>query len=111
MNKGKRYYRLIEKFCESKFEKLEIVCEEHRYEQSSGFFLNQKSYFLGDTLILYEWERPDGFKVAFNYEFFREVQKFIPVRGYKQHIREWIFKKKFPTFEHKDKLQKKFSFY
>lgn len=111
MNKMEIYYRLIERFCELKFSKYEVRCEHYNHSQSSGFFLNQKTYFIGNTRILYEIERPNDFKVAFDYELFREVKKYVPVRGYKQFVRRWLFENKFNDYIHKEKLIEKFSYY
>lgn len=111
MNKMERYYRLIERFCESKFSGGEVRCEMYNHKQSSGFYLNQKTYFIGDTRIFYEIERPSDFKVAFDYDLFREVKKFVPVRGHKQFVRRWLFENKFKDFIHKDKLSKNFYYY
>lgn len=111
MNKTERYYRLIEKFCETKFKGQDVRCEIFNHSQSNGFYMNQKKYFIGDTLILYEIERPTDYKIAFDYSFFREVKSYIPVRGYRQFVRRWLFENKFKDFIHKDKLSKKFSYY
>lgn len=111
MNKTQRNYRIIEKFCETKFKNAKITCELFEHKQSSGFYFNQKKYFLDNTLIFYQIERPDGFKIAFDSDLLREVHKYVPVRGYKQHLRKWLFKNMFADFPHKDKLLKKFSYY
>lgn len=111
MTKTERYYRLVEKFCESKFSNEDVRCELYNHSQSTGFYLNQKTYLIGDTRIFYEIERPNDYKVAFDSSLFKEVKKFIPVRGYKQFLRRWLFENKFKDFKHKDKLSEKFFYY
>lgn len=106
-----RKRKLVENFLELKFKNCEISIKENKHSQSNGFFLNETRYYLCDTLILYRWERPDGFKVAFCNLFLREIEIWFPFRGKKQFFRDWLFQKKFPEFEYKNLLDKKFFFY
>ena len=103
--------KVVEQFLKVKFKDCKITIEHREHNQSNGFFLKEKRYFLCKTQVLYQWERPDSFKVAFDYEFFRELEKWVPVRGKKQYFRDWLFNIKFPEFEYKHLLQKKFSYY
>jgi hypothetical protein len=98
-------------FLNEKFQGCFCVIKTTEHNQSNGFFLKEKRYFLCDTQILYQWERPDCFKVAFDNKFLKELEKWVPVRGKKQIFRNWLFNSKFPDFEFKKQLEKKFYFY
>jgi hypothetical protein len=106
-----RKKEIAELFFEKKFKNCDMCIREKFHTQSNGFYLNEKHYYFCDTLILYQWERPDGFKVAFCNQFLRELEIWLPFRGKKQFFRDWLFDKKFPEFEHKELLRKKFFFY
>ena len=103
--------KIVEQFLNVKFKGSIITVESKEHHQSNGFYLLEKHYYLGKTQVLYQLERPDSFKVAFDYEFFRELEKWVPVRGKKQIFRNWLFNVKFPEFEYKNLLEKKFSYY
>jgi hypothetical protein len=111
MTKTEKNKRVVESFLNEKFKGCSVVIENKEYNQSNGFYLKEKHYHLCGTQILYQWERPDGFKIAFDYEFFRELEKWVPVRGKRQIFRDWLFNEKFPEFEYKNLLDKKFSYY
>jgi len=106
-----RKRKIVESFLDRKFKNCTIKIIEKEFNLPDGFFLKEKHYFLCATQILYQWERPDSFKVAFDYDFFRELEKFVPLRGKKQFFRDWLFREKFPNFEFKHLLEKKFFYY
>lgn len=111
MNKSEKNKRVVESYLNEKFQGCSILIKQNEHFQSNGFFLKEKHYYLCDTKILYQWERPDSFKVSFDTEFLRELERWIPLRGKKQIFRDWLFNQKFTDFEFKDKLQNKFSYY
>ena len=111
MTKTQIKKKITESFLGVKFKNCEIIIKKKFHSQSNGFYLNETHYYLCDTLILYQWERPDGFKVAFCNQFLRELETWLPFRGKKQFFRDWLFEKKFSEFEHKESLKKKFFFY
>jgi hypothetical protein len=111
MTKTEKNKRVVESFLNEKFKGCSVVIENKEYNHSNGFYLKEKHYYLCKTQILYQWERPDGFKIAFDYEFLRELEKWVPVKGKKQIFRNWLFNEKFSEFEYKNFLDKKFSYY
>ena len=111
MNKTQTNKKIVEAYLNEKFLECFIEIKSNEHFQPNGFFLKEKHYYLCDTKILYQWERPDSFKVAFDNEFLRELERWVPLKGKKQIFRNWLFTEKFPEFEFKDKLQNKFSYY
>ena len=89
MNITQRKKKIVESYLELKFKRCSISIKEKEYNQTNGFFLREKKYYLCTTMVLYQWQRPDSFKVAFDYEFLRELEKWVPVRGKKQIFRDW----------------------
>ncbi len=111
MEKNKINKKVVERFLNEKFQGCSVEVKSNDHLQSNGFFLKEKKYYLCGTQVLYQWERPDSFKVAFDNQFLRELEKWVPVRGKKQFFREWLFTHKFPDFEFKNQLKKNFSYY
>jgi hypothetical protein len=111
MNITQRKKKIVESYLDLKFKKCSITIEENIHNQSNGFYLKERHYYLCDIQVLYYYERPDSFKVAFDFDFFRELEKWVPLRGKKQIFRDWLFCDKFPDFEYKNLLMKKFSYY
>lgn len=111
MNRSQRHKKVVRSFLDHKFKGCSITVECKEHNQPPNFFLKEKHFYLCDTQVLYQYERPDSFKVAFDNEFFRELEKWFPLRGKKQIFRDWLFENKFPDFEYKNLLLKKFSYY
>ena len=105
MTKTKKKKILVESFLNTKFEHCEIWVKEENYDQSNGFFLHIKRYFLCDTEIIYQHKNPTEFKICFNNGFLRELSKWVPVKGKKQIFRDWFFSNYLPDFEFRDKIR------
>jgi hypothetical protein len=105
MNRTEKNKRMVELFLETKFKGCEIFIEKKNHDQSNGFFLHVKKYYLGDTQIIYQHTNPTEFKVCFNNSFLKELSRWIPVKGKKQFFRDWFFSKYLPNFEFKDKIK------
>lgn len=102
MTKSEKNRIAVENFCNVYFKNCKIHTVEKQHKVPPDFYLNVKKYFLGETEIIYQHERPDEFKIIFDRQFLKKLSWYVPVKGKKQYFRDWLYKTHLPNFEYKN---------